>query len=118
MESNRDGIVIDPITFGGNNDAQSGGDGGVLRIEWITVSFTPKTFGIEKSIIVFEFTSANDDDDDDSEDYYGSTIATGSVKQFTITRYITIRSGEYQGKDSHPSPSSCQTLPSASATRT
>jgi len=140
MESNRDGIVIDPITFDGNDDAQSGG-GGVLRIgelasqtvrirntsymdvhcmvkdsvarqrgiriegekdfvlcalssEWITVSFTPKTFGIEKSIIVFEFTSANDDDDIDSEDYYGSTIATGAVKQFTITRYITIRSGD------------------------
>jgi len=31
MESNRDGIVIDPITFDGNDDVQSGG-GGVLRI--------------------------------------------------------------------------------------
>lgn len=62
--------------------------------EMITVSFTPKTFGVEKSIIVFEFTSvANEDDyyqyDDDD---YGPTIA--SVKRFTITRYITIRSGD------------------------
>ena len=54
--------------------------------ESITVSYTPKTFGIEKSIIVFEFTSAAEDDDDDYDD--------GDVKQFTITRYITIRSGD------------------------
>lgn len=138
MESNRHGIIIDPITL--HNNEHSGNSSGVLRIgeqasqtvylrntsqmdvhctikdqiarqrgfriegpsnfvlhaqssEAISVSFTPKRFGIEKSIIVFEFTSEDEEEygDDYSEDeiYYVST-----VKQFAITRYITIRSGD------------------------
>ena len=141
MESNRHGIIIDPITLDNNEHNSSGGGAGVKRIgepasqtvclrntsqmdvhciikdqvarqrgfrvkgptdfvlhaqssEAINVSFTPRRFGIEKSIIVFEFTSEDEEEynDDYSEDeiYYVSTV----VKQFTITRYITIRSGD------------------------
>ena len=71
----------------------------------ITVSFTPKMFGIEKSIVVFEFTSVDNDGDDDEYDYCNgeedgtneekdATTSNVKKKKFTITRYITVRAGD------------------------
>ena len=64
--------------------------------ESIDVSFTPKRFGIDKSIVVFEFESVGDGDDEFSE-WVGpgdDDDRDHSPKRFTITRYITLRSGD------------------------
>ena len=161
MECNRNGISIDPIVFGNNNQQHQ--QQGIIQIGQlatqtvniynssninmvckiqdamasqrgflisgssiannskefvlsaqsstsITVSFIPKMFGIEKSIVVFEFTSVENDDggdgDDDEYDYCNGEEdgtnnnnneekdTTTNEKKFTITRYITVRAGD------------------------
>ncbi len=61
--------------------------------ESIAVSFTPKRFGIEKSIVVFEFESVVDGDEF-SEWVGPDNDDDNCPKRFTITRYITIRAGD------------------------
>ena len=70
-----------------------------LSSHFITVSYTPKRFCMEKAIIVFDFTMEESDYSDDEyyyEDYNGGCAfgTTSVVKKFSITRYITIRAGD------------------------